>query len=474
VLGSPDSAAADPHDERARVLGLVQRFGWNATSFQVLEPGYRYFFADGAAGVAFVDTGSAWVAAGAPLADEARFADVTAAFMRAARAANRRACFFATEDRFTRQVRLRSLLIGEQPVWEPARWDAALRSRSSLREQLRRARAKGVRVRVSDARAAAAAGTALRDAISGFVRRWQGARELAPLGFLARVDPLAFLPDRPVFLAEQAGRLVGILSVAPIHGREGWLLQNLLRAPDAPNGTAEALFDAAMRDAAARGLTFVTLGLAPLAGPVARPLRVARHAGRRLFNFEGLRAFKAKLEPARWDPVYLSFPEDTSAARAIVDVLAAFARGNFFRFGIETLARGPALLVSLLALLLVPWTVLLACCEWRRWFPHPAFKWGWVAFDVLVAAGLFTLRRRWRASLAYLLLAAVGADAVATAAEAIWWNLPRAAGAVEGGVLVAAALAPIVAALLLAAALHRHAVVAVPGPFIGGERASSA
>ena len=149
MLGSPDSAAADPHDERARVLGLVQRFGWNATSFQVLEPGYRYFFADGAAGVAFVDTGSAWVAAGAPLADEARFADVTAAFMRAARAANRRACFFATEDRFTRQVRLRSLLIGEQPVWEPARWDAALRSRSSLREQLRRARAKGVKVRAA-------------------------------------------------------------------------------------------------------------------------------------------------------------------------------------------------------------------------------------------------------------------------------------------------------------------------------------
>ena len=468
-----DGAAADPHDERTRVLGLVRRFGWNATSFQVLEPGYRYFFADGAACVAYVDTGSAWVAAGAPLADEARLADVTAAFLRAARAENRRACFFATEDRFTGQVRLRSLLIGEQPVWEPARWEGALRSRSSLREQLRRARAKGVRVHVFDARTANAAGGALRDAIGGFVKRWQGARELAPLGFLASVDPLAllFLPDRPVFVAEQAGTLVGLLSVAPIHGREGWLLQNLLRALDAPNGTAEALFDAAMRDAAARGLTFVTLGLAPLAGPVARPLRVARHAGRRLFNFEGLRAFKAKLQPARWDPVYLSFPEDTSAVRAIVDALAAFARGNFFRFGIETLARGPALLVSLLALLLVPWTVLLACCEWRRWFPHPALKWGWVAFDVLVAAGLLTLRRRWRPSLAYLLLTAVGADAVATTLEAIWWNLPRAAGAVMGGVLVVAALAPVVAALVLAAAIHRHVVVAVPGPAIGREHA---
>ena len=445
------------------MLALIRLFGWNATSFQVLEPGFRYFFADGAACVAFVDTGRAWVAAGAPLAGEAHFGEVTAAFLRAARAANRRACFFATEDRFTRRVALRSLLIGEQPVWETDGWDAAVRASSSLREQLRRARAKGVRVRVTDAHAATAAGTPMRDAIRGFVERWRGARELAPLGFLARVDPLAFLPDRPFFLAECAGRLVGILSVAPIHGREGWLLQNLLRAPDAPNGTAEALIDAAMRDASARGLSLVTLGLAPLAGRVAAPLRVARRAGRGLFNFEGLRAFKAKLQPARWDPVYLSFPRETSAARAIVDALAAFARGNFFRFGIETLARGPALLVSLLALLLVPWTILLACCEWRRWFPHPAFKWGWVAFDVLVAAGLFSLRRRWRSSLAIALLAAVGADAIATTLEAIWWNLPRATGADVRGVLVVAALAPVAATLVLAAAIRRRFVVAAGG-----------
>jgi phosphatidylglycerol lysyltransferase len=449
----PDSP--DPHDERTRVLALVRRFGWNATSFQALEPGYRYLFVDGAACVAFVDTGRAWVAAGAPLADEADFETVTAAFLREARAANRRACFFATEDRFTKQVPLRSLLVGEQPVWEPAGWDAALRASASLREQVRRARAKGVRVRLAGTQAAPD-GTELRDAVVGFVERWLGARELAPLGFLAQVDPLAFLPDCPLFVAEWAGKLVGILSVAPIHGREGWLLQNLLRAPDAPNGTAELLFDQAMREANARGLTFVTLGLAPLAGRVAAPLRLARQAGRGLFNFEGLRAFKAKLQPSRWDPIYVSFPRETSAPRAIVDVLAAFARGKFVRFGIATLARGPTPLVSLLAFLLVPWTVLLACCRWRTWFPHPALKWGWVAFDVLVAAGLFALRRRWRPTLARLLVAAIGADAIATGLEALWWNLPRAPRAEVRALLVVAWLAPVFATLVLSAAVRRR------------------
>lgn len=438
------------------MLALVRRFGWNATSFQVLEPGYRYLFVDGAACVAFVDTGRAWVAAGAPLADEASFGPVSAAFLREARAANRRACFFATEDRFTKQVQLRSLLVGEQPVWEPARWDAALRASASLREQIRRARAKGVRVRLAAVDDTTAGGTPLREAVVGLVRRWLGARELAPLGFLARVDPLSFLPDRALFVAEQAERLVGILSVAPIHGREGWLLQDLLRAPDAPNGTAEVLFDQAMREAHARGLTFVTLGLAPLAGGVAAPLRLARQAGQSLYNFEGLRAFKAKLQPSRWDPLYVSFPPDISGPRAIVDVLAAFARGRFIRFGIETLARGPTLLVSLLAFLLVPWTILLACCPWRSWFPHPALKWGWVVFDVLVAAGLFTLRRRWRPALARVLVAAIGADAIATAVEALWWNLPRAPRADIRALLLVAWLAPVFATVVLSAAVRRR------------------
>src|SRR5258705_9073026 len=54
------TSAAD--DERARVAALVRRFGWNAPSFQVLEPGFRYFIADDDAAVAYVDTGRAWVA----------------------------------------------------------------------------------------------------------------------------------------------------------------------------------------------------------------------------------------------------------------------------------------------------------------------------------------------------------------------------------------------------------------------------
>ncbi len=91
----------------------------------------------------------------------------------------------------------------------------------------------------------------------------------------------------------------GLSFCIAILARGGWLLQNLVRARDAPNGTAGLLVDHAMssaNDGATDGTSsMVTPGLAPLAGEVVPALRWARSAGAVLFDFEGLRAFKARL-----------------------------------------------------------------------------------------------------------------------------------------------------------------------------------
>ena len=452
-----EPTTSSPPNEHERVLALVRRFGSAAISFQVLEPGYSYFFHGDEGCVAYVDTGKAWIAAGAPLADEAKMGAVAVAFVAAAHAANRRACFFGVEAHAVHRLPLRWLLIGEQPMWDPGEWEATLRRSGSLREQLRRARAKGVSIRLLGPEEAPTLRSATVAAMQSMKERWLSARELAPMHFLARVEPIMLLPDQRLYVAVRDGALVGSLSVAPICRRDGWLLQNLLRLPDAPNGTAEALIDRAMRDASDAQRAFVTLGLAPLAGNVRRPLRLARAAGRALYNFEGLRAFRAKLLPARWDPVFLSFTAETSAPRAIVDVLSAFARDGLWRFGLRTLARGPTILVRLLMALLVPWTAALAVANADRWFPSPAIKWAWVAFDVMLAIGLGSLCLRWRTGLARLLVIVIGCDAVATAIEAGWWNASHAKDLVAKMVVVAGVAAPALACLVLRQAVRRRA-----------------
>ena len=176
------------------------------------------------------------------------------------------------------------------------------------------------------------------------------------MGFLVDVQPFHFAAERRYFVAERDGALVGFLAAVPIYARGGWLLEDFLRDPRAPNGTSELLIDAAMRALGDEGSRYVTLGLAPLAGPVRGTLRAARTLSSALYDFEGLRAFKAKLQPHAWEPIFLAHPPGSSSHVALVDALAAFARGSFVRFGGATLLRGPALVVRALAAALVPWT----------------------------------------------------------------------------------------------------------------------
>ncbi|MEO8703477.1 MAG: phosphatidylglycerol lysyltransferase domain-containing protein, partial [Kofleriaceae bacterium] len=222
-----------------------------------------------------------------------------------------------------------------------------------------------------------------------------------------------------------------------------------LRDPAAPNGTVELLVDAGMRAAAAANIDHVTFGLVPLAGEVGPWLRAARRWGRTFYDFDGLRAFKAKFRPTAWDPIFLSYPPKRSGVVALVDTLTAFARGGLLRFGIETVLRGPAIVVRLLAVLLLAWTALLALPHAGRWFPSPVWQYGWVAFDVVLAIALAMLSFRWRRRLADLVAIAVTGDATLTLAEVIVFNVPRWSGPLDVIAVVIAVLAPTLAAILL-------------------------
>ena len=250
-------------------------------------------------------------------------------------------------------------------------------------------------------------------------------------------------------MGELNGEVVCFLSAVPVFAREGWLLQHVVRDPRAPNGAAELMVDAAMRAAASEGRRYVTLGLAPLSGELAPWLRAARFWGSALFDFEGLRAFKAKLRPHAWDPIHLSWPSGTSTLWPVYDALRAFARGSFLRFGLSTLLRRADLLVRLLALLLIPWTALLALPLNTHRFPSPGIQWAWVVFDVGLTGALLGLVRRWRSWLAGLLGGVIALDACLTAWQAVAYNAPRASGGLDWLIIAAAILAPSTAACLL-------------------------
>ena len=183
-----------------------------------------------------------------------------------------------------------------------------------------------------------------------------------------------------------------------------------------------------------------------------------RRWGALLYDFGGLKAFKAKFKPRSWDPIFLSYPPGASAGAAVLDTLTAFSRGGLLGFGIRTLLRGPAIAMRVLAVLLVPWTVLLAMPISRPWFPSETIRWGWVIFDAVVAIALYRLSERWNSRVALVLTSLIALDAALTIWQALTFDLPRRHGLLQTGLIVVAVLAPALAASLLwTGRAHRRA-----------------
>jgi phosphatidylglycerol lysyltransferase len=430
---------------REHALALARKHGWNATSFQTLREGFSYFFHSGGY-VAYFDTGRAWVAAGAPICSPDALQQTTEAFVSAARSAGRRVVFFAVEPRLLEENAelLSSFPIGKQPIWDPSTWPLTLKAHRSLREQLRRARAKGVTIAQETDLAP------YSSQIRTLVERWLATRSMPKMGFLVAVDDLLESPEAVHFVAFRAERIVGMGAAIPVPGRKGLFVEHLIRDVDAPNGTIELLIDTIFSWARQHELAWVTLGLAPLVGPVPKPLALARQRLRWLYDFEGLAYFKAKLRPDHWAPLYLAFPRSQGPVVSVIDALRAFAAGSFLSFFARLLSRGHPLMLRALALLLVPWTLLLASASAETWFHgHVSVKWAWVAFDTLILVALFRLARAPRLRLARALAYAVSLDALLTPLEAALWNLRAPRSPIELLIILVACLAPPFAAFVL-------------------------
>ena len=323
--------------ERARQIVLAH--GWNSTSYQIINPGIEHWFARKyEAVVGYVACRGVRVVAGAPVCANEYLPEVAAEFENDAAQTGERVCYFCAEARLESVYSASSpshskILLGAQPIWQPKNWAEIVRRHKSLRAQLNRARNKGVKISEWSTEKARN-----NPALIECLREWLAAKGLPPLHFLVEPDTLASLFDRRVFIAERGVEILGFVLLSPVKTRNGWLFEQFVHRPGAPNGTVELMIDAAMRALAQDGCDYATLGLSPLStratvAPFRNPLWLRillawmRKHGQRFYNFEGLDAFKAKLQPESWEPIFAVSNEPRISPRTLYAIAAAFS-GN--------------------------------------------------------------------------------------------------------------------------------------------------
>ena len=294
----------------ADVAQLLAAHGRNPFSgFVRYDAPWRWFETDGGA-APYLEHGRVALAWADPLAgDPAAF---LGDFTRELRAQQRRICFVLIGDEVARAARALGyvvLKIGEQPYFDFATWRLPRGDPGKhVRWCLNLARRAGVEVREF--------GHGDDEAVLDALGAWEGGLGRAPADSFLRASPLAHLEEKRLFLAWRGGRVDALVACSSVPAADGWLLEDLIRRPDAANGATEAVVVHALETLAAAGAACAWLDVAPLRGfesqidwrarilfRTLRPL-VSFFDGR--YHFRALTTYLGKFQPTSWTPRYIA------------------------------------------------------------------------------------------------------------------------------------------------------------------------
>ena len=143
------SATAASDGDRQRALALLRRHGWNATSFQILEPGFLYWFDDrrrrrgrSLRRLPRHRAAPGWRPARRSPGRSARPRSPSGSSPPPPRTGGGPASS-APRIGSRRRRRSRPCASASRPDWDPVAWDETLRGTRSLREQIRRVARQG-------------------------------------------------------------------------------------------------------------------------------------------------------------------------------------------------------------------------------------------------------------------------------------------------------------------------------------------
>ncbi len=225
---------------------------------------------------------------------------------------------------------LQAIKLGEEASVPLAGFALDGPTRRGLRQAHRRAEREGLSFECVDAGRVPALIESLRTVSDA----WLVAKNSREKGFsLGRFDP-AYLARFPCALVRRDGEIIGFANVLAGGGRQELSVDLMRHRPDAPPGVMDFLFTELMLWGAREGYDRFNLGMAPLAGLEAHPLAPLWHRlgtviyrqGEHFYNFQGLRAFKAKFEP-QWQPRYLAGPGGVALPGVLLDVAALIGGG---------------------------------------------------------------------------------------------------------------------------------------------------
>ncbi|HYL01693.1 MAG TPA: bifunctional lysylphosphatidylglycerol flippase/synthetase MprF [Steroidobacteraceae bacterium] len=328
----PEPAVAGP-EELAQARALIEQ-GDTTLANAALTGDKRLLFSEsGTAFVMYQIAGRSWIALGDPVGAREGAEELV---WRLRELSDRHGCetvfYQVCPERLALYVDLglAALKIGEEARVPLEKFSLEGGARADLRQAHRRAQRDGASFEVVPAPEVAALVPALRPISDA----WLAAKSTGEKRFSVGAFSPQYLQQFPLAVVRAEGTPVAFANLWTTATRAELSVDLMRFGPEAPRGAMDYLFIELMLWGQRAGFRYFNLGMAPLSGLEAHPLAPAWHRvgnfifrhGEHFYNFEGLRRYKAKFDPA-WEPRYLVARGGIALPRVLIDVSTLIAGG---------------------------------------------------------------------------------------------------------------------------------------------------
>ena len=328
----PEPAVAGP-EELARARALIERCDVTLANAALTGDKRLLFNEAGSAFVMYQIAGRSWIALGDPVGAREGAEELV---WRLREMSDHHGCdtvfYQVCAERLSLYVDLglAALKIGEEARVPLESFTLEGGARADLRQAHRRAQRDGASFEVVPPEGVAALLPELRRISDA----WLAGKSTGEKRFSVGAFAPQYLAQFPLAVVRSEGAPAAFANLWTT-GTRAELSVDLMRfGPDAPRGAMDYLFIELMLWGQRAGFRHFNLGMAPLAGLETHPLAPAWHRvgnfifrhGEHFYNFEGLRRYKAKFDPA-WEPRYLVAPGGIALPRVLVDISVLIAGG---------------------------------------------------------------------------------------------------------------------------------------------------
>lgn len=289
---------------------------------------------DDSAFIAYADTGRSLIANGDPVGEHEAAKRLIWQLREIADRQGKRCAFYAVSPVYLPtflDLGLSILKIGEVARVDLRGFTLDGPTKRDLRQARNRAAREGLTFQVVPAADLDLVMPELRAISDAWLESKQGAEKSFALGAFDE----AYIANFDVaILRNDTGEIVAFANLFKGANRHGLSLDLMRYRPNGPGFAMDALFAELMLWGAAQGYHWFSLGAAPFSGIERHQLApiwnriggfVYEH-GEHFYNFEGLRAFKEKFDPA-WTPNYLACPGGLAAPQILYEVNTLISGG---------------------------------------------------------------------------------------------------------------------------------------------------